>query len=90
MDEWVSVAQHTKDTAYLSLWRREREGVSPVDEIAIPLCGIWDGAKPASVEVLYPAQALREHCSWRYDPAQGVLKVHFTRTDMARIFVIRK
>lgn len=90
MDEWVCVTEHTDDTAYLSLWRREREGVEPKDEISIPLRSIWDGQKPSSVAMLYPSEALHEHCSWRYNAQECALKVRFTRQDMARIFVIRK
>ena len=95
---WICLALRTESKAYLAVWRRGTPDTgADSDFCCIPLEGIFrtgfscrnesrEAGKVRKVSLLYPAETLKEHCSFRFAEDSQVLTVRFTEAVMARIF----
>lgn len=85
LDQWLAFALKTESKAYMAVWRRGGE-----DEIEVPLKQIWKGQRPGRVSMAYPKESMEKNCSWEYRKDEGILKIKFNQTVMARLFEIER
>ncbi|MDO4302521.1 MAG: alpha-galactosidase [Bacillota bacterium] len=85
LDKWLAFALKTESRAYMAVWRRGGE-----DEIEVPLNRIWKGQKPGRVSMTYPKESMEKNCNWEYRKDEGILKIKFNQTVMARLFEIER
>jgi len=85
LDKWLAFALKTESRAYMAVWRRGGE-----DEIEVPLNRIWKGQKPGRVSMAYPKESMEKNCNWEYRKDEGILKIKFNQTVMARLFEIER
>lgn len=83
LDQWLVFALKTEHKAYMAVWRRGGE-----EEIEIPLQQVWKGQIPGRVSLAYPRESMKQNCRWEYK--EGILKIKFNQTVMARLFEIER
>lgn len=83
LDQWLVFALKTEHKAYMAVWRRGGE-----EEIEIPLQQVWKGQIPGRVSLAYPRESMEQNCRWEYK--EGILKIKFNQTVMARLFEIER
>ena len=91
-DPWICLAIHTDSRAYLAVWRRDTPNAGAGSDFCeVPLAKLFEGDEGEwKVRLAYPAEALAEHCRFRFAQSSRKLTVQYTEAVMARVFEIER